>query len=375
MPNQQPYPGVMNIEAPQSVYDQLLTEANKERNQHDKDRARASEPTDLDFPEGVDELIIGDNAKIYRRQREQEKEMDAIILRTYARYRELVKQPRTQLCCLGQEPGAFVKLRQRTLRISIFNTAKNQPWESKELDDGAFDFNSGVDSTYRVTIRGTMLPSDDKEEAMWKSLEEGIEERYKDDASDQEELSPEEAKEYEFSAAYRDENGEMHWEKTRKKKPIRPKDPKLSQLFKRIFVEYERPKELQPDGFKAVEWTKPEGLPAGLKNLPRAADFGDLNFERKGDENMNVTINLFRDEQPEYFKLSKELEEICMSTEATREEIVWGLWEYIKYFELPRDDENRRITCDENFKNVSFPPAVSRPRSTSTSPLANNRHL
>ena len=345
----------MNVEAPQSFYDSLMSEVNKEREEHDRELARSDEPTDLDLPEGIDHLMVGDTAAVYRRARAQEKEVDALITRTYARYRELMKLPRTQLCCLGLTPGAFRKLRLRKMRIIVSNTAQNQPWESKELDDGAFDFNSGMESTYRVTIRCQMLPERSHFDAYWKRMDEETPERYKDDASDQEEASPEEAKKDESSTEFVDKDGVVLPEKLKKKRPIKPRDPILSDVFKRMVVEWDRPKELQPDGFKAVEWKKPEGLPPDLKNPPSGTKVDEFNFTRKGDENMNVKIHLWRDEQPEYFKLSKALQEILLSDEATREEVMWGIWEYCRYFELPRDDEARVITCDEDLKKVSFP--------------------
>jgi SWI/SNF-related matrix-associated actin-dependent regulator of chromatin subfamily D len=92
-----------------------------------------------------------------------------------------------------------------------------------------------------------------------------------------------------------------------------------------------------------IEWKKQAG----------AADFDCLEFERKGDENLNVTINLVRDELPERFRLSQALSQTLDAEEADRAEVVMGIWEYVKAMGLQEDEEKRSVRCDDRLRQVS----------------------
>ena len=313
------------------------------------------------MPEGLEDLIVGDGAQLYKRVRESEKWMDATILRKYAEYRETRLHPRTYMNCVSLAPGSQVGARCRKLRIWVSNTAKNQPWEEREMDESAFDFNSGIDSTYKVTIQGRLI-DDSEEERLWEELGEIYPERYlseqsTDDASDDEKDAEDgqtDAEDAKDATAHGEANRESAPDTDPEEtKTIRPPAPCFSSFFKKISVEYDRPKELQPDGFVAVEWKKPDGSLRNARNASSQAEFDDLHFERKGDENMNVTIKLYRDESPETYKLDYWLAKICDSKQATREEVNYAVWEYIKYWGLPRDEATRKITCDDWFRNVS----------------------
>jgi SWI/SNF-related matrix-associated actin-dependent regulator of chromatin subfamily D len=67
----------------------------------------------------------------------------------------------------------------------------------------------------------------------------------------------------------------------------------FSHYFNSITIDFDRAKSLQPDNFTQIEWKRPET--ANTKE----GNFSELEFERKGDENINITINLQRFQNPE----------------------------------------------------------------------------
>jgi SWI/SNF-related matrix-associated actin-dependent regulator of chromatin subfamily D len=126
---------------------------------------------------------------------------------------------------------------------------------------------------------------------------------------------------------------------------------KFSHFFKSMMVDFERNR-MKDGAEQSVEWKKPAILPNDA-NPPSAADFDQLEFKRGGDENVNITINLVRDELQERFLLSPALAEIMDMNDATRGEVGTGIWEYIKAMGLQEDEEKRSFRCDELLKRVS----------------------
>lgn len=123
---------------------------------------------------------------------------------------------------------------------------------------------------------------------------------------------------------------------------------RFSHFFKSLTVDFPANRK---GGDQPVEWKKPERT-GNSANLPASADFDELTFKRSGDENLNITINLFRHEDPERYALSPELQEVVDETEATRQEVVMAVWDYIKYFGLQEDEEKRNFRCDDILKKV-----------------------
>lgn len=201
---------------------------------------------------------------------------------------------------------------------------EDQPWQADSLDVDAFDFSTNMDSSYRVKIEGRLL---DEEEDDLDS----------DDSDDEGEAANEDAM---------DEDG-----KEGKRRQMPAKQYKFSHFFKAMTVDFDKSK--AKDGAdQSVEWKKPVLAP-NATNLPNAADFDQLEFKRGGDENINITINLVRDENPERFLLSPQLAEILDTTEATRQEAATGVWDYIKAMGLQEDDEKRSFDCDDRLRAVS----------------------
>lgn len=202
---------------------------------------------------------------------------------------------------------------------------EDQPWQADSLDVDAFDFSTNMDSSYRVKIEGRLL--DDEEE-----------EDDSDDSEDEDEATNGDAM---------DEDGK---EEPKKKSKTSTKQYKFSHFFKAMTVDFDRSKGKEGSD-QSVEWKKPTVAP-NAANLPTAADFDQLEFKRGGDENTNITINLFRDENPERFHLNPPLADILDTTVATRAEAVMGVWEYIKAMGLQEDDEKRSFDCDDRLRLV-----------------------
>jgi SWI/SNF-related matrix-associated actin-dependent regulator of chromatin subfamily D len=216
--------------------------------------------------------------------------------------------------------------RYRTLRVWISNTVEDQPWQGDDLDVDAFDFSTNMDSSYRVKIEGRLLEEEEDDD--------NDDEKF-DDAEDVAELG-----------------GDPMDEDAKETKNTKEPEQRLkfSHFFKAMTVDFGRNR--TKDGVEhSVEWKKP-AIPPNAINPPNPADFDQLEFKRGGDENLNITINLVRDEAQERLSLSPALAEIMDATEATRAEVVTGIWEYIKTMGLQEDDEKRSFRCDELLKQV-----------------------
>lgn len=284
-------------------------------------KRQARKPTDLDLPEDLADVCIGDGVERYNKMRELERKLDAAMM-----------AKRLQI----QEGFPGNKYREGVMRVWISNTAEGQPWQVMEEGgesfgaDGTFDFGDNSHARYRCKIHGRLLP-DPEDELI------------------QEELAS--------LRGNKEDDGDAATEKKKKTMmPLPGEKTRLSHFFKSITIEFDRPASLQPDGFSTIEWKKPTqanpSTQAQGANDNNAADFDDLIFERKSDEDMNVTINFVRDESPERFTLSPELADLLDTAEDTRAGVVEGIWEYIRAFGLQEDEENRRIVCDESLKKV-----------------------
>lgn len=201
---------------------------------------------------------------------------------------------------------------------------EDQPWQGDGLDVDAFDFSTNMDSSYRVKIEGRLL--DDEEEL-------------DSDDSDAEDDAPRK----DSAAMEGDVNGS-------KKSPAAGPHYKMSHFFKSMTVDFGRSR--AKDGSEqSVEWKKP--IIALNAPPPASADFSQLEFKRGADENLNITINLVRDNNPEVFTVSPVLSDVIDKTEATRAEALMGIWEYIKAMGLQEDDEKRQFRCDDRLRAVS----------------------
>jgi SWI/SNF-related matrix-associated actin-dependent regulator of chromatin subfamily D len=258
-------------------------------------RRQARKPTDRDIPRDVSDITIGDGVERYRKLRDVERRLDAVMMRK-----------RLDISENGQRRFAR---REGVLRIAISNTAEGQPWQVMEdgnghEDGGMFELNENQ-ATYRMKIEGRLLedPSeDDDTEAL--------------------------------ASAQR---------------------PRLSHFFKAITVDFDRNPNLQPDGYSQIEWRKPSSREKNgtTDSSSTEVNFDTLEFERKTDENMDVTINLVRDEKHERFKLSPALADLLDTNEDDKTGVVQGIWDYCRANGLQEDDDKRKIVCDEPLRKVS----------------------
>ncbi|KAK7710150.1 SWI/SNF and RSC complex subunit Ssr3 [Botryosphaeria dothidea] len=303
---------------------QLHAQQQAEMQKRELAKRQSRKPTDKNIPDGIEELVVGDGVQRYRQLRDAERKLDAVMMRK-----------RLDIT----ESSARNFTRYRTMRVWISNTAENQPWQNTSMDPDAFDFGSESQATYRVKIEGRLLDDDKDEEAD----KEQAEEKKNEDAMEQDE----------GDAA----------KKTKSGKSAGNQRTKLSHFFKQITINFDRSQSLQPDGYTSIEWKKPEN---SANANDSAANFDTLEFERKSDENINVTVNLFRDENPERFKLSPPLAELLGTEEDDRGGILMGIWIYVKANNLQEDEDSRKIRCDAQLKalfdNRDFVPFPDIPR-------------
>jgi SWI/SNF-related matrix-associated actin-dependent regulator of chromatin subfamily D len=249
------------------------------------------------MPEGLEDITIGEGVKQYKELRDVERKLD------YAMMRKRLE--------IGDSLHRMNK-RHKTMRIWISNTAENQPWQERGFDADAFDFGTGMDGTYRVKIEGRLLDDESQDPTG------------DDDEKDEEESS---------SGPQTDESAEARRVPPRKR---------YSHFFKAITVEHEGSQPGMAAEAPQIEWKKQQG----------GADFDSLEFERKGDENINVTISLTRDENPEKYRLSKALSDVLDTEEEDRNGAVLGIWDYVKAMGLQEDEEKRAVRCDDRLRAV-----------------------
>ncbi|WPG99970.1 Hypothetical protein R9X50_00279400 [Acrodontium crateriforme] len=278
----------------------------------DAARRIAKKPTDRDLPaEELEDVVVGDGVDRYGKLRAVEKKVDAVMMRKRLDISDNMQRRYTRS--------------EGILRVWISNTAEGQPWQVVEdgggmNEDGTFEFGENSSATFRVKIEGRLL----------------------DDPLD----TPKQEKEQET------ESGEGEGEKA-VQKPAQQR-PRFSDFFKAITIDFSRSAALQPDGYSAIEWRKPVAGPQTPSVKPNSPEisFDTLEFERKSDENINVTVNLVRDEKNERFKLSPILAEILDTEEEDRAGVVQGIWEYCRAMGLQEDEDKRSIVCNEPLRQL-----------------------
>lgn len=152
----------------------------------------------------------------------------------------------------------------------------------------------------------------------------------------------------ETKAAENDDGDKMDEDSDAKAKAVKAPRYRFSHFFKALNVDFPANRKGIDQG---VEWKKPERTGTS-SNLPAAADFDEMTFKRSGDENLNITINLSRHEEPERYALSPDLQEVVDKTEATRQEVVMAIWDYIKFMGLQEDEDKRTFRFDDLLKKV-----------------------
>ncbi|KAL9051888.1 MAG: hypothetical protein Q9206_004527, partial [Seirophora lacunosa] len=285
---------------------QLKDLERREAREKEMAQRRTNRPTDKNLPDGIDEFVIGDGVQQYKRMRDVERRLDAMMMRK-----------RLDL----QDPRHHGSKRYKKMRIWISNTVDFQQWQKGEEQE-LYDFSGHSEGTYRMKIEGRLL--EDKDDTL-----------SDDDDSDAE------------------HEGKVEAPTDNNEKPVvqiglQPKT-KLSHFFKAITVEFDRNKNLQADYTTQVEWKRPSFSPNAAV-YPEGADFDSLEFERKGDSDMNCAVHFYRDD--DRYLLSDPLAELLDCKEADRSFIMIGIWDYIKAMNLQQDDEKRAVQCDDRLRKI-----------------------
>ncbi|PMB73460.1 SWI/SNF and RSC complexes subunit ssr3 [Beauveria bassiana] len=240
-------------------------------------KRRSRKPTDKSIPDGVEDSIINpESAQRYRDLKDIERLLDATITR-----KRLDVLDNTQ------------------------HLTKDQVWQGNGPTSDSFDFSGAAEASYRVTIQGRLLDEVLEDEI-------GTKPSAANTATEDNEVKMNE------DAVTTERSGTVS------------NKSKLSYFFKSMTVDFDRSR-FRNGAEQSVEWKKPDAAlrqPNG-PNLPAAADFDEITFKRNGDENANITINLFRQEMPERYQFSSELANVVDTKEGTQQEAVMGLWEYV----------------------------------------------
>ncbi len=207
---------------------------------------------------------------------------------------------------------------------------QDQVWQGSGPTSDSFDFQGAAEASYRVKIEGRLLDDEAFEDENNKPPAIDVATEGSDDKMDEDTA-------------------------TNEKPNAAPNKLKLSHFFKAMTVDVDRSR-FRNGAEQNVEWKKPDAAlrQPNSANLPAAADFDEVTFKRNGDENANITINLFRQEIPERYQFSPELADVVDMKEGTQQEAVMGFWEYIRQRSLQEDEEKRNFRCDELLKKVSF---------------------
>ncbi|PNY23660.1 SWI/SNF and RSC complexes subunit ssr3 [Tolypocladium capitatum] len=283
-------------------------------------KRRSRKPTDKNMPDGVEDNIVDtEGVQRYKDLRDVERLLDATTTRKRLDASENANRSHAKLS--------------RTLRVWISNTVEDQVWQGNGLNVDAFDFTPNMDASYRVRIEGRLLYGEDDEEGGG------------DSADGQNSVA-------DFGSTDKMEQDEPSATKP-KALPANVIKHRFSHFFRALSVDFDRTR-FRNGAEQSVEWKKPEISSKGQApaSLLTAADFDELTFKRNGDENTNVTINLYRHEFPERYQLSPELAEVVDMSEATQQEAVMALWEYIRCWGLQEDEEKRNFRCDELLRKV-----------------------
>ncbi|KAI9807141.1 MAG: hypothetical protein M1825_005859 [Sarcosagium campestre] len=299
-------------------------------------------PTGLELPDGIDEMVPSELTQQYRDLRAYEKKLDATLMRKRLEIEDSYREPHKIL---------------KKMRIWIHNTVENQPWQQQGLDENAFDFDTGVESSYRVKMEGRLL--DDFDDGDGDSDSDGADDddddddEFEDDDDEKEEGGPEDGKKGSDAMDVDGSNRQAvpKKPKTRRDGTQRPAQrKKFSKFFKKIVVEYDRPSSVQPDGFTTIEWSKPASFDPSKP--PVTADFDVFEFERKSDENINVIFKLFRDEDPPRFQLSRALAQVVDSDVGSTAQVLEHIFDYTRHFKLQDDGDPRTIHCDSLLRDA-----------------------
>jgi SWI/SNF-related matrix-associated actin-dependent regulator of chromatin subfamily D len=86
-----------------------------------------------------------------------------------------------------------------------------------------------------------------------------------------------------------------------------------------------------------------------------------LEVKRRGDQNVQLKVMLFLDQQPEKHKLSPPLASLLDIHTETLSNVIMALWQYIKSNRLQDAEDRRIIVCDDRLKQIFGMPKIMFP--------------
>ncbi|KAI7215084.1 hypothetical protein KC333_g5665 [Hortaea werneckii] len=313
-----PPPPHANQGQPTLTPGQLQAQRLEEIRRADAARRISRKPTDRELStEELSGVVVGDGVERYNKLRDVERRLDGVMMRKRLDVSDNLQRRYAR--------------REGILRVWISNAAEGQPWQVMEEggsgmgEDGTFEIGENSQATFRVKVEGRLLDEAAEQEKEAEGEKDKPTEEAKQDGAEKQEQA---------------------------KKP--QQRPRFSHFFKGITIDFSRNPQLQPDGYSAIEWHKPTPGPQNSSYDPNSSEvsFDSLEFERKTDENINVTIKLVRDEKSERFRLSPLLAEILDQDEEDRAGAVQGIWDYCRAKGLQEDEDRRGIVCDDNLKRL-----------------------
>ncbi|CAH2351472.1 transcription regulatory protein Snf12p [[Candida] railenensis] len=244
-------------------------------------------PTDTTIPPSLYSKIP--NLDLYKKLQDSERKIDLLITRKSLDLQAL--QGKTT------HPSSYQK-HTGTLRVFVYNTCENQPWQVSQEGGNLIDPN--VESTWTLRIEGRFLGDDDAETdgnsvgyQSFSSLLSGISVDIIQPAQQQHHSPPQ------FQA---------------------PQEAQRSNI-----IEWRNPIEQQ-----LAEGKQPGGPPPPSVG----AEFDGLDIKRPGIYNLQCKIAILPRAQPSILKLSDPMSQFIGKQESSQQELVFLVWQYVLYKDL-----------------------------------------
>lgn len=233
-------------------------------------------PTDTTIPPILYEKIP--NLELYKKLKETERKVDLLTTRKAMDF-QAINAKINQQASLKKETGI--------LRVFIYNTCENQPWQKQLLQS-----------------EGKELPDPASAEASWTLRVEG---RFLNDTNN----SSEAGQNLKFSSF-------------------------LSALSIDILPNDDYP-EMQNSPSNIIEW-RDESIDQQQDNKfggnNRQAEFDGLDVKRNGLFNINSKIAIMIKDQSSNLRLSDEMSRFAGKQEASQQELIYLIWQYVLYKDL-----------------------------------------
>lgn len=181
----------------------------------------------------------------------------------------------------------------RVLRLWCSNTVQDQAWQNPGtgIDDNNFDFDNGSIPSWTLRLQGILLGEEDTE-------------------------------------------GE---------RPV----PKFTDLVRSVVIEEDRGfGGLYTEG-PILEYHKPPN-----QNGSTTPALPGLEIKRKGDSDVQLKIHMTLENNPERYKIQTKLAELLDMPEASRQEIIVGLWRYVQAEKLQDGEDKRLVHADAPLREI-----------------------